>query len=671
MKRRLAVSLACAAIAALALSRLRPQLQALESDERRNPLHVAAGEALLHGLSPLESGREREQVAKVMPFGGLMEALLVDHCPDALRPAALGALVLLQLGLVYALTALLSSPAAGLATAAVYAWSGWGDYTANGSVQFFYALLVSLVGLALARLARKPTADAHLAAGLAIGCSLLGRSPLAFLPPALLLVLALRREKLDPRRAALLCVVPYLFLIPWTAMNWSLQRKFVPFEYQEADRKIVGAVLGQIDSGEAFERDKVPHPPEYSRTGAVLLWAARRIAADPLAYLTGYAKRLALVFRWHGLPLVLAILAAWRFRRDARFRAVGFLGLYFLLIYCTITVHSTYFQPLLPLAAALAGAGACRLARLPEREGPAAELWFRGGLAGALAVSALALFLASAYGWAGPGPDGPDEADRAARGFPADPWLLSRRGKTRLAAGDIDGALKDFTRAVELRPDDPLRRFELATTAYTDGDSGPILGIEDAEEEGLELDLLKVMAWRRSGEPELAKRRWDETAGRTPESRLLPMIVRVVTMYEPARDRALAARRFVRLLRGSRLPTARARADHAILLHFAEQNDEAVAELERALALAPDLQVAYVTLAAVYTEMGRHDKAADAYRRGLKLTAGGDEAFLEMMRTGELESDGAFKQIPLPRDEKGLRPRRADLDPDGRASSPE
>jgi len=422
---------------------------------------IQSGEMLLHGI---RYGMGSDNFP--LPLASISAALIIGHAPAGSDvfwrnvSAATAFLLILALGVE------LGSLRRGLLAAAlllcvarfhdtarvVPAWHGqWGH------LQTYYGLLVLAAAAFSVRLAREPSRGRAWLAALALGASLLYRSTLVLLPPLLALYVWRRAKPSSSgawRTPALVAVVPYLFLLPWIAMNWSVHRSFIPLEHGETAPIIVGGVLGSI------EKDWPRVPAEFgladAGTAEVLAWAVPRVLAHPLDYLLGFARRLRYVVLLNPLLFLLAALSWLRHRRQPEIQTLGLLCSYFLLIHCFMSFLHEYFDPLWPLlavlGAALPGVSLQDAPSAPVRRAAAAvETGFLGvNLLLCLFVYAtLASYARAAAG-------GTAAADvrlgAALARHPRDGELYYARGMRRLQAGDAAAAFADARLAAELLP---------------------------------------------------------------------------------------------------------------------------------------------------------------------------------------------------------------------------
>ena len=202
-------------------------------------VYAAGGECLIHRLPEID--------AFYMPLSTVGAALLFNH------PAVgLGAFRWTEAALLAALTSLLA-PFGGLpaaaALAALHFLGGGFMWTRDPTTEAPFALLLLLVAGLMTWRSRRPSLVRTLLLSLAIGVSLMYRSPLAFFPFVLTAFEAITlyrgRRRAHWPHALILCVVPYLFLIPWIRFNWVMKHDVVIFEPHGADNNIAAAALGQ------------------------------------------------------------------------------------------------------------------------------------------------------------------------------------------------------------------------------------------------------------------------------------------------------------------------------------------------------------------------------------------------------------------------------------------
>ncbi|MCR4295736.1 MAG: hypothetical protein NUW21_09400, partial [Elusimicrobia bacterium] len=302
--------------------------------------NVEAGHALLHGLP-------HERVFWSMPAQTAANALMCRRSRPAEVLAAPAAALLLNGLLVFGLGALLAGGTAGAAALALYAWISVPAHAFNDRWLFTTSLL--LVAFLAVWRARAPSTRKTALLAAAVGFSLNVLSVLFLLPPLLALREWLARGRPRPQRlknAALLLVVPWLFLLPWALASGTFR------ETGRSDANVIGGALGlTLTMGPGDERALAGIAPGES----VLTWAAAEVARHPLRYLHAVARRFLFASSLQPLLLLLAAFAALPLRRRRPGRTeLGLLILYYLGLHCLMPVEERYFTSLWPLAAAAA-----------------------------------------------------------------------------------------------------------------------------------------------------------------------------------------------------------------------------------------------------------------------------------------------------------------------------
>jgi tetratricopeptide (TPR) repeat protein len=426
--------------------------------------NVDAGEALLHAVSP-------QDVTDRMPMEPLLEALCFVHASPAAMRFCVAAFIIAATLLVFALGGLLGSLWGGLLAAALWEkhFRSLGVDTGFYKYFFYMPFVLTALGLMIWR-ARKPTPWRTCLLAIAVGASLMYRSPLVFFPAFLalweLLAARRRRSSMDWLNALILCAAPLLFLLPWTLMNWRLRREFVPLERGAADINMVLGALGIVQGGHAPGLE-VANALSGGRTGSVLGWCLQEISRHPFRYARGVGQRLLLVLRLFNVWALPAVYALYSFRKKEEFRQAGLFLLYFIGIHCLMAVSADYFEPLWPLIFALAAApfarrwsgkdyaGQSAARRLPERFlflslAAISALWLLTARAvDSYAARAAAVPLSS-----------PAALERELTRDPGDAWLLFDRGTRRLDRDDVGGALSDLGRSLALQPDVPRMKLQ-------------------------------------------------------------------------------------------------------------------------------------------------------------------------------------------------------------------
>ena len=472
--------------------------------------YAALGEAITHGIRS-----HANIVSQRMPLATIVSAHLQHHS-NISGPASAALFWAIIIILLYALGALLH-PLGGLfsALAAVFLLNGIGDFTYYS--ESGYSLLVLLTACILVWRARAPSPLKSVLLALTIGATLLYRSPLAFFPPLLGFYEwgAYHRFSMRAywRHLLILCVLPYVLLLPWIGMNWIHAGQIIPFEQGAASANIVTGALGLTHTIEGDLSTLVDPSIDIGRNGDILGWAVRETARHPLRYIRGVLRRIRFALLLSPKLTFLAVLSLVIFRRRREHQALGLLAGYFLCVHCLMSVEMIYFWPLRPLQAVLA---ASVMATLQARVKPnAGSIEYR--LAMAVAVGALALTLSAAlYASAAvlsytmallrsPGTV-EDEFSRALLSHPDDDWLFSERGTARLIHGNTTGAAADFSMTARLLPGDPKPLLQLARASSLLGKPAMILawkdppGLDHADDMfRYDADILKACALIRLG----------------------------------------------------------------------------------------------------------------------------------------------------------------------------
>ncbi|OGR90669.1 MAG: hypothetical protein A2V88_10460 [Elusimicrobia bacterium RBG_16_66_12] len=475
--------------------------------------YVDLGEALVHRV-PLA-----EDVSHRLPFSTILTAWLSNHrhIPPESARMFLRALVLL---LSLACGSLFLSAGAPLFSAVfslLVLWIPVVPFYGAFQELFFSTLTLTLAGL-LAWRSQNPSMPRTILVSLCLGMSLTFRSVFAFFPPFLLLLEFIQDRRNFRRRwkqAVVLCVLPYLWLIPWIKMNWGLHHRFVAFEHQGADMNIVAGALGLVQGFSI-------NCKEFVGDGPVLAWAVREVWSHPIRYVEGFFRRLAFALSLQPWLFVFGIVSAWVYRKRPECRALFLLAGYILVLYCSMAVVPRYFEPLWPLLAVLAAA---LPARLLEKDSPQAQSR-ESRLAPGILLSWPALlliptFFAEAAGWSHPAIDPSDSVSKA-KAFdaailrrPGEAWLWAARGKDELRGGKLAAASSSFAQAVRLAPDDrgyaldaawarALQGFPESLFAWPSIPEGP--STPTARGINLKARLYKAVACLRSGRRSQARR---------------------------------------------------------------------------------------------------------------------------------------------------------------------
>lgn len=371
----------------------------------------------------LRYGINTPLVSLSMPFLSVFFSLFGDL--QRALPFVCGAVLALLYGLAYEL----GRAKNGAYTGALYLLSAVLVSISGGTTpdleQLFYALLIVLYLNMEAAWDSRAGAWSGFAAGLALGFTLLVRSPLFLFPPLALYLRfssAGRPFKLSLKKALPFLLGAYVLLVPWTRMNYFLFHKFIPFEYGRAEENIITAVKGTVYTMEGDEMALAG----LKGSDSVYKWAAAEIAAHPGRYALGYARRVwhvALLFPYL-FALAFLTLIAGRKRPD---RLLIALVLYFILIHCLLSIEERYFYPLTYLLGFIIVSG------LPAPAVPAraAVRPARAVFAAALLFALYVEYVVAAYPFRA-GTDTIKDFTREIGGHPDVPWLLRKKGEELL-----------------------------------------------------------------------------------------------------------------------------------------------------------------------------------------------------------------------------------------------
>jgi len=401
---------------------------------------LAMAENLLHGL-PSAS------ISTNLPMQSVVTGLIFNHGPFWLQQWAPELLWVGTLALVFTLGCLLRSLLCGglaaLLMALAVPFSGFYFM----SVYAFLVLLAAnvMVWAAGQEQAERSSASWRYAAlGLALGLTLLQRSPL-FLFPFLLAgyLWALRCRQGTPapiKEIFLLCALPFVLLLPWMRLNWLSSGEWVLFEHGRARFNIITGAMGHVSTLEGRLVDIGP-----SARDNVLFWAVTQVLLHPLVYLCAFALRLWTVLSLHPWLMALAVFSGWLFRRSPRHQQVVLLAAYYVSIHCLMPVKPSYFDALWPIVAALAASSLTALLR------PASDLGKRTcavvvgvALASASVLGAYTLYIVFVY------PGHAAEPARLAAEVDRHPELSCLRaeyGRLLLRQGQVEAAVFHLRRA--------------------------------------------------------------------------------------------------------------------------------------------------------------------------------------------------------------------------------
>jgi tetratricopeptide (TPR) repeat protein len=475
---------------------------------------ILQGETLLHRV-PFEHEFYR------LPLPSVLDALLFNHWGASFATSH-ALYVLIEACLICALATFLRPGEPFVAAAAVAGVSllGQGAGYGNGPDAPFALLLLLMAGILVWR-SHRPSVQRTLLLALVIGTTLICRSPLLLFPPLLAGFEIFSDGKFLKRtviNSAILCLVPYLFLLPWLRFNRIVFHRTNTLEAGLIAPGIIGAVKGvsvippkdkpasivdricadplfpkdgciprnswpslmapgrrspnlpgwgalALESAEAGNAmDLVDDSVDVTRPGPLLAWAVAEFVRFPGRYASGFILRLKYLILLHPLLLLSWAASAWYFRKNPQSMALTLLVGYYFLVHSFLVLMGRWFDPLWPVLVAPAAAFAAlawKHRAAVGRQEPriaTAMLTFAGTVA--VAGGCAALWILGSYTQAMSRPmDADARMSHALSLAPNDPWLLSRSGRDKLNRGDIQGAEKDLEAAAKLAPNDDQARL--------------------------------------------------------------------------------------------------------------------------------------------------------------------------------------------------------------------
>ncbi|HNW45100.1 MAG TPA: hypothetical protein PKI19_11390 [Elusimicrobiales bacterium] len=339
--------------------------------------------------------------------------------------------------LVFSAASLLRGYRAGIAALAAAWLLGLAGGVDLEQIFYTFSLLLCLALLYIKR--REPTPGNSLLAGLAVGGSLLVRTPLFLLPPLVVLCdwfFCGERGRGFALRSLIFLAAAYALLVPWAVVRAPISERFSFFDNQRAACNIISAARGSIYTMEGDCRKLAG--PGYDENNAAVFFI-KEVGKAPVFYALTLVRRLWHIFLFN--PLVYGLLIAGLLAARGREQRLNFLlPVYFLTIHALFSVEARYFKPMvflvMPAAAAAlfprryagdSGPGAVPL------KAPRALLWLF--LCAVAAVEALVI----AYPGRAGGALSREGLALALGRFPNDRVVQEMRCNELLAAGDYPG----------------------------------------------------------------------------------------------------------------------------------------------------------------------------------------------------------------------------------------
>ncbi|MBU2572507.1 MAG: hypothetical protein KKH28_00305 [Elusimicrobia bacterium] len=216
-------------------------------------------------------------------------------------------------------------------------------YAYDGEQSFYSIFLLLALSLLLLK-RREDTFRNNILAGLAVGASMLVRTPLFLFPPLFALCDLLyggARPGAFLRRALVFFAAAYVLLLPWGFLNKSITGKFSLFEGGRADTNLITGAKGAIYTMEGDSRRLAG----LDGAGGAFSFYAGEFAKAPGRFLLTALKRLRHIFFFS--PLLFGLfLVALAFSREPDRLRVFCLPLYFFLVHSLLSVEARYFYPM-------------------------------------------------------------------------------------------------------------------------------------------------------------------------------------------------------------------------------------------------------------------------------------------------------------------------------------
>ncbi|MBU2574057.1 MAG: hypothetical protein KKH28_08290 [Elusimicrobia bacterium] len=234
--------------------------------------------------------------------------------------------------------------------AGIISLAGAGALEAAGALRYedeqvFYGFFL-LLALSLLLLKRRDnTLKNSLLCGLALGASMLVRTPLLLFPPAVVLFdwfYSRERSRAFVLRSLALLAASYVLLIPWGFLNYSISGKFSVVDGRRVACNLITGAKGSIYTMEGDPRKLAGLKPEDSAFSFFI----RETLRDPGSCALTVLKRLWHIFLLYPLLFGLFLLAMAVSRERNKLLVFG-MPVYFILIHSAVSIEGRYFYPML------------------------------------------------------------------------------------------------------------------------------------------------------------------------------------------------------------------------------------------------------------------------------------------------------------------------------------
>lgn len=247
--------------------------------------------------------------------------------------------------LVFCAGALVRGYKAGIVSmAATVLFEKYGRFS-YGTEQSFYSFLVMLALVLLLLSRRENTVKSSLLAGLAVGFSILARTPLFLFAPVFVFFswfCAGGRSRAFALRSLVFLAAAYGLLVPWGVVRYPISGRFSLFDDRRAAPNVIASARFTVFNMEGNYR----RVAGISEDDSAIDFFMREVTAKPLLFALTVLRRLWHVFLFYPFLFGLFFIAMLT-ARDREQRLNFSLPVYFILIHVAFSIEKRYFYPLL------------------------------------------------------------------------------------------------------------------------------------------------------------------------------------------------------------------------------------------------------------------------------------------------------------------------------------
>jgi|GEM_PF-7081085 len=607
-----------------------------------------------------------------MPLAPIICAALAYPVHGVHLATAVSILVLSLCSLLtFSLTAVLFSPVTGFLAGTAEAL-GFVLFNPDMEQLVYSSMVLCLANVLVFRFGDNKFKD--LLIGIATALTLTVKCVLLPFPIVYLLATAGGNFRKDFWKRSLALLGPSVLLIAvWGAANLPERHAFVFLDSARGANNLIGGSMGV---GGTYLMGDMKALAGIGASENVLPWVIKNILSHPLIYAWGFVKRMALALSFQPVLFLCAVAGLWIHRRRENIMPLALLCGFFLFTHCLMAIAPRFFVPLwfllLPLAVGLLSFRKTGV-EVPLKNPAAATVTFGISAMILCLLAGTSVFLAVRHPFFKT--KSLEEYKLAIGRNPNNAWLLEQYGNRSLESGDMASALDALSKAYDLDRNsltgyafallisgryhsmewDSLKTI-LTSSRVDDCRNLLVLSLMAIELERYDEARLFIDRYREFNnlvrDPSDARDRklqqnlmaksmeciaglFEEMLVSMPTERIRFICSRFSLVYPEITSLVSVDQ----LLFNKSAQKASVFSEKGVEYALSGRLDLAIKELLSAIALEPRYLPAYSTLAYVYVQQGKKDKACEVY--GKAIAASRDDDFFPSLLSALREDQKA------------------------------